>query len=54
MSEAGTSLIGIVSLIILLAIVAVIVSKKTTTATVIQTFSTALDKLLQRETGKAT
>jgi PRD1 phage membrane DNA delivery len=54
LGEDWTSLIGIVCLIIGLAIVAVIVSKKSQTSTLITSFSTALDALLSRSTGSPT
>lgn len=54
MNEAWPSIVGVVSLMIGLAIVAVLVSRKSSTATVISSFSTALDKLLLRSTGSAT
>jgi hypothetical protein len=47
------SLVGVVSLIIVLAIVAVIVSKNSASASVITSFSTALDALLKRSTGQS-
>lgn len=51
MNEAWTSFVGIVTLMIVLAIVAVVVSKNSGTASLITSFSTALDKLLARSTG---
>lgn len=54
MNEAWASIVGVVSLMVMLAIVAVLVSQKSGTATVISSFSTALDKLLMRSTGSAT
>lgn len=49
-ADDWASLVGIVCLIIGLAIVAVIVSKKSGSAQVIQSFSTSLDALLGRAT----
>lgn len=54
MGADWNSLVGIVSLIIVLAIIAVIVSQKSGTASLIGSFSTALDALLGRATGKPT
>lgn len=54
MGDAFKSFVGVIVLIIMLAIVAVVVSKKAGTAQLVQSFSTALDTLLSRATSKAT
>lgn len=54
MPEAWQSIVTVATLIIGLAIVAVLVSKKSGTAGVVQSFSTALGKLLSRSTGQPT
>lgn len=52
MSQATASFVSVVTLIIVLAIIGVAVSKRSQLATVINQFSTALDKLLSASTQK--
>jgi preprotein translocase subunit SecG len=54
MNEAYQSFIGLICIVIILAIIAVVISNNSSTAGLIQSFSSALDSLLSRATQKAT